>query len=106
MSALNKFNEALKTQFPELDDDIQEWITDYIEKDRKAYMENKADGKLSFGKYAGYSILELSKTEKGKDYLQWLMSQSFFSEAKFEGYHAQLKELGIKKKTLKKLAAV
>ena len=75
-----------------------EWIEDYIKENKKEYRDNRDSGKLTFGKYKGYEISELAQTEKGKDYLQWLMAQSFFSEDKFTCYHNKLKELGIKKK--------
>ena len=98
MSALAKLNDAIKEKFPQLDQDIQDFIEEYIEKDKQAYFESKSDGKLSFGKYKGYSLDELASSTKGKEYLQWLMAQSFFSEDKFGHYHKKLKELGIKKK--------
>lgn len=93
-----KFVEAFKEKFPEIDEDVVEWIEDYIKENKKEYRDNRDSGKLTFGKYKGYEISELAQTEKGKDYLQWLMAQSFFSEDKFTCYHNKLKELGIKKK--------
>jgi hypothetical protein len=97
-----KFVEAFKEKFPEIDEDVVEWIEDYIKDNKKEYRDNRDSGKLTFGKYKGYEISELAQTEKGKDYLQWLMAQSFFSEDKFTCYHNKLKELGIKKKKEKK----
>jgi uncharacterized protein (DUF3820 family) len=96
-----KFVEAFKEKFPEehvVKEDVVEWIEDYIKENKKEYRDNRDSGKLTFGKYKGYEISELAQTEKGKDYLQWLMAQSFFSEDKFTCYHNKLKELGIKKK--------
>jgi uncharacterized protein (DUF3820 family) len=100
-----KFVEAFKEKFPEehvVKEDVVEWIEDYIKENKKEYRDNRDSGKLTFGKYKGYEISELAQTEKGKDYLQWLMAQSFFSEDKFTCYHNKLKELGIKKKKEKK----
>jgi len=100
--ALTKFTLALKEKFPELDQEVADWISEYSDREQKEWHDNKADGKLTFGKYKGYSLDELAKADKGKEYLQWLLAQSFFSEEKFSGYHKKLKELNIKKKPVKK----
>ena len=100
--ALAKFGVALKEKFPELDPEISEFMASYMEKEQKEFQELKHDGKLTFGKFKGYSLDELANTSKGKEYLQWLMAQSFFSEDKFAAYHKQLKVLGIKKKKVVK----
>lgn len=98
MPSWSQVREELDSQFPELSQDIIQWLSQRIAKDKETFAKTKADGKLTFGKYAGYSLEELSKTEKGKSYLQWLLSQSFFSKEKYPEYHAKLEELQIKKK--------
>lgn len=99
MPSWSQISDELGSQFPELDQDVVDWIAQKIVKDKEVFAKTKADGKLTFGKYAGYSLDELAKTDKGKSYLQWLLSQSFFSREKYPEYHAKLEELGLKKKT-------
>jgi hypothetical protein len=102
MSALTKFTDALYEQFPSITDEVKEWAANYIEEDSKAYRALKDDGKISFGKWRGYSIAELAQTSKGLDYISWLLSQAFFEESKFPALFADIKRLNIKKKVTKK----
>jgi hypothetical protein len=99
--SLLKFAIALDEKFPTLPNEYKEFIQAYIETEQKAYESNKSNGKLTFGKYRGYSVKELSLTIKGKDYLQWLMSQTFFTSEKFPDLYKELNELKIKKKATK-----
>ena len=99
--SLLKFAIALDEKFPTLPNEYKEFIQAYIETEQKAYESNKSNGKLTFGKYRGYSVKELSLTIKGKDYLQWLMSQTFFTSEKFPDLYKELDNLKIKKKTTK-----
>ena len=64
-------------------DDLMDSIKEYILEQNKQYKKNVQDGKISFGKYKGFSVKELSGLEKGLDYLGWLLKQQWFSEDKF-----------------------
>ena len=64
-------------------DDLMDTIKEYISEQTKEYKKNVQDGKISFGKYKGFSVKELSGLEKGLDYLGWLLKQNWFSEDKF-----------------------
>ena len=64
-------------------DDLMDNIKEYILEQNKEYKKNVKDGKISFGKYKGFSVKELSGLEKGLDYLGWLLKQQWFSEDKF-----------------------
>ena len=64
-------------------DDLMDTIKEYILEQNKQYKKNVQDGKISFGKYKGFSVKELSGLEKGLDYLGWLLKQQWFSEDKF-----------------------
>jgi hypothetical protein len=103
--SLLKFQKTLYEKFNDLlnkegNRDMKDFIDSYVEAEQKEYTNNKNNGKLTFGKYKGYSIDELAKTDKGKDYLSWLSAQSFFTEGKFDELKEKLNELGIKKKKL------
>ena len=103
--SLNKLLETLLSEFPEDDDDtdssrVINFIKKYIETEQKNYTENKDNNKLTFGKFKGYSVKELALTDKGIDYLQWLLSQSWCTEDKFGMIYDECKKLNIKKKKL------
>jgi hypothetical protein len=102
MSALTKFSEALYEQFPAITDEMKEWVASYIEDDSKAFKALKDDGKISFGKWRGYSIAELAQTSKGLEYIQWCLAQTWFEESKFPALFADIKRLNIKKAPIKK----
>lgn len=72
-------------------------IDDFSEEESKKYRENKEAGKLTWGKYKGYSVKELNMTEKGKDYLRWMIGQDWVKQNK-PHIVEQIKELGIKPK--------
>jgi hypothetical protein len=99
--SLSKFAIAFDERFKTMPIEYRTFIDEYMENEKKEYDSNKQNGKLTFGKYRGYSIKELSLTQKGKEYLEWLMSQTFFTEDKFSDLHKELKELKIKKKKTK-----
>ena len=73
----------------------------FAEEEQKKYDELKKDRKLSFGKYRGYTVRELALTQKGKDYLSWLLGQGWFVE-KNKTLVEEIGELGIKKKSFKR----
>lgn len=99
--SLVKFQIAIDEKFPTMPVEYKQFIQEYIETEQKAYDNNKSNGKITFGKYKGYSVKELSLTVKGKEYLQWLMAQTFFTEDKFRDLYKELNELKIKKKATK-----
>ena len=99
--SLSKFAIAFDERFKTMPVEYRTFIDEYMQNEKKEYENNKQNGKLTFGKYRGYSIKELSLTTKGKDYLQWLLAQTFFTEDKFPDLHKELKELKIKKKSTK-----
>ena len=98
--SLIKFKDALLEQMPELDNTnpVFKFLQEYIETEQKFYKANKKDNKLTFGKFSGYSIKEVAASEKGKSYLEWMMSQSWFTAEKFPEHYEELKRLKIKKK--------
>ena len=74
--SLNKLLEAIRTEFifeDNTSENLMIFIEDYAEKDREQYQKNKENKALTFGKYRGYTVKELSLTMKGKDYLGWLL---------------------------------
>lgn len=93
-----KLQEALKLQFPELDEKVITFIDTYIEDIKTKKKQLRNDGKLSFGKYKGFLPKELAETETGRNYLTWLFSQEYFTQDKFGDLYDTLVELGIKKK--------
>ena len=99
--SLSKFSIAFHERFSTMPIEYRTFIDEYMQNEKKEYDSNKQNGKLTFGKYRGYSIKELALTQKGKEYLEWLMAQTFFSEEKFPDLHKELKELKIKKKKTK-----
>ena len=104
MSAITKFTDALYDKFPEITEDIKAWAANYIEEDSKAYNALKDTGKVTFGKYKGYSIAELNQAPKGAEYISWLLNQTWFEESKFPQLFADIKRLNIKKKVVKRVA--
>ena len=102
MSVITKFCDAMYEKFPEITEDMKTWATNYIEEDSKKFKALKDDGKITFGKYKGYSIAELSQAPKGAEYIQWVLQQTWFTEDKFGTLFADIKRLNIKKKIVKK----
>jgi hypothetical protein len=104
--ALNKLRMAIIEEFPTIDMEgdstssirLLEFIDKYIEEDQAAYQKNKANKALTFGKWKGFTVKELSVSEKGASYLSWLLSQTWCDESKFGYIHEECKALNIKKK--------
>jgi hypothetical protein len=78
--SVNKFITAFREQFPDLTDEQNNFMNEYLENEKAQYLKNKDECILNFGKYKGFSIKKLSEDPKGKDYIQWLLSQSSFVE--------------------------
>ena len=54
---------------------------------------------LLFGKFKGKTVSELQRTEKGRQYISWLLRQEWFTENKFSAIY---KALDASKKNRKK----
>jgi len=78
-------------------DELIKTINDFVEEEDKKYQKNKENRALTFGKYRGYTIKELSLTEKGKSYLSWLLTQKWCTEDKFPYIYEDCKKYKIKK---------
>ena len=98
----DQLNEKLNTTPEMTKEDILGWIKAYNKKEQETYSKNKENKALTFGKYKGYTVKELSLTPKGKDYIQWLLNQNWFVEDKFATLYEEIKAVGIKKKPMKK----
>ena len=81
---------------------IMDFIDEYIEGEHAKYENNKQNNALTFGKWKGFTVKELSANDKGKSYLEWLLTQTWFSPDKFSSLHYEIKSLGIKKKPTKR----
>jgi hypothetical protein len=64
--------------------ELKTFIIEYAEEVALKYNKDRTDRKLTFGKHKGYTVEELSLTVKGKDYLRWLLKQSWCTEDRFE----------------------
>ena len=99
--ALNKLISAINQDFDLESSSASEllnFIENYAEKDREQYQKNKENKALTFGKYKGYTVKELSLTMKGKDYLGWLLGQTWCTEDKFAYIHDECTKYKISKK--------
>ena len=67
--------------------DIIDYVDGYIAEEQKKYDINKANKALTFGKYKGFTVKELSSTPKGRDYLSWLRRQQWCTPQKFPYIH-------------------
>ena len=85
--SLLKFKSALKTYLTSPDSDVStqsvvDFINVYIDASVSEYKSNVKNNCINFGKWKGMTIKEVCASEKGKDYLTWLLKQSWFSEEK------------------------
>lgn len=104
--ALRKMRERLIERFTTIDQegndvrgiDVLEFIDNYIADENAKYEDNKKNGKLCFGKYKDFTIKEMVSTVKGRDYLSWLLSQSWVTPDKFGWIIDECASYGIKKK--------
>ena len=75
---------------------IMNYINNYV-------LENESKNNsvsITFGKYNGYLVSELMGIDKGRDYLQWLIGQSWID--KFPEIIKECSRLGIKPKIVNK----
>lgn len=77
---MNKFITAFRERFNDIPKEYNDFIDQYLENEKKQYQKDKEDCILSFGKYKGFSVKKLNEDPKGRDYIQWLLSQSSFCE--------------------------
>lgn len=85
--SLLKLKTALKTYLTSPDSDVStqsvvDFINVYIDASVSEYKSNVKNNCINFGKWKGMTIKEVCASEKGKDYLTWLLKQSWFSEEK------------------------
>ena len=85
--SLLKLKTALKTYLtsPDSPSDVSQvvdFINDYVDASISEYKSNVKNNCINFGKWKGMTIKEVCASEKGKDYLTWLLKQSWFSEEK------------------------
>lgn len=67
-------------QFNDIPDEHLNWLNVYVQKQKEEYLKSVDTGILNFGKYKGMQISKLSEDAKGREYLQWLLTQSSFVE--------------------------
>ena len=103
--SLTKFRELLVEQLKEqmVSADgvlILEFLDKQIVEQKAEYKLNKDTGRISFGKYKGFTIKDVLKcpSGKGESYIQWLMNQSWFVDDKYPDLYQQIKDCKIKKK--------
>jgi len=85
--SLLKLKTALKTYLTSTDSpsdvsQVVDFINDYVDASISEYKSNVKNNCINFGKWKGMTIKEVCASEKGKDYLTWLLKQSWFSEEK------------------------
>ena len=85
--SLLKLKTALKTYLTSPDSpsdvlQVVDFINDYVDASISEYKSNLKNNCINFGKWKGMTIKEVCASEKGKDYLTWLLKQSWFSEEK------------------------
>jgi len=104
MAALKQLRHELKTEMDHdimTTEDMLNYIDNFIEIEEAKYDKLKGKKALTFGKFKGFTVKEVAKTAKGKQYLTWLLGQAWCSEDKahFKYIHDGCKELNIKKNT-------
>ena len=106
MSAIKQLRETLVEKMivnPDISvSGIMDSIDEFITEQDNQYQKNKDNKALTFGKWKGFTIKELSVSDKGKSYLEWLLSQQWCDEQKFGYIHEECKALNIKKKVQKR----
>lgn len=98
--SLAKLQEGL-TRFTENDKagDILTYVNEFINEQQKQYTINKDNDCLTFGKWKGFTIKEMSTNEKGKQYVGWLLTQPWFTEDKFSNLFEDMRHNNLLKKT-------
>jgi hypothetical protein len=79
-------------------DEIVKFVNEYIDEKTAEYKTNVKNRCLNFGKWKGMNVKEIIASEKGRDYLMWLLKQAWFTEEKNELIYEDLREAKILKK--------
>lgn len=82
--------------------DILDFIDTFVEDEQKTYKKNKDNRALMFGKWKGFTIKELSVSDKGRSYVEWLLTQQWFEESKYPDLFEDIKACNIKKKNFRR----
>tara|TARA_R110000764_G_scaffold21259_2_gene53775 strand:- start:378 stop:686 length:309 start_codon:yes stop_codon:yes gene_type:complete len=98
--SLAKFKKLVLEQYPTADlentpvtaDMILELLTAQIESEQRQYREHKECNQFPFGKYKGMDVSEVMQSYAGKSYIDWILKQDWFTEAKFSGLFADIKK--------------
>jgi hypothetical protein len=93
--SLLKLKTAIKNEDLTTYDELNDFINDYIDASVTEYKTNVKNNCLNFGKWKGMTIKEVCGSDKGKDYLTWLLKQSWFSEEKNSLLFDDLRTCGI-----------
>ena len=101
--SLQKLQDSFNDIIFETVDELKQHISNYIKFESETYQKNKTNRALHFGKYKGYTVKELALTEKGAQYIQWLLSQDFFTEDKYQDLYEDIKAAKILKKKTKRV---
>ena len=98
--SLSRMVNAYTEQFKDIPAEQLNWLNDYVEKQHEEYKKSVDTGILNFGKYKGMQISKLSEDSKGREYLQWLLTQSSFVENPRNRHIIEaINQANIKKKT-------
>jgi uncharacterized protein (DUF3820 family) len=97
--ALRQLKEGLD-KFCENDpaEEILAYVNNFIAENQMEYTANVAKNCMTFGKWKGFTVKELSKDAKGRDYIQWLLKQAWFTEDKNQGLFDEMRLCGLLKK--------
>ena len=93
--SLLKLKTAIKNEDLTTYNELNDFINDYIDASVTEYKTNVKNNCLNFGKWKGMTIKEVCGSDKGKDYLTWLLKQSWFSEEKNSLLFDDLRTCGI-----------
>ena len=96
--SLLKLKSALKVFVeyePKSVDEIVNFVNAYVDTSVSEYKTNIKNNCLQFGKWKGMTVKEICGSDKGKDYLQWLLKQAWFVEEKNEQLFTDLRSCGV-----------
>lgn len=79
-------------------EEIIQFINDYIDAKTKEYKTNVESNRITFGKWKGLTVKEVCASDKGKDYLKWLLKQQWFTEDKNPNLFEDLRACKVLKK--------
>ena len=82
--------------------ELIETIKSYVKEADDKYNKNKQEHRLTFGKYKGFTIEEMSRNERTRNYLSWLLSNNWMTEDKFPYIYSECEKFNIKKNSHRK----